>query len=177
MDVTLGFDTKRLVLGLFGNAAPRTVENFRALCTGEKGTSPSGAQLTFQGSPFHRIIPGFMAQGGDITMGNGMGGESIYGDKFEVGDPAWWLLLYFRYSQQCGAAAKFSLASCSTNHLQGFVMLKHLPARWEHWRGETGRLHTQLSARTAAGAATTTILRVSLNSCVSMCACNCVPAG
>jgi peptidylprolyl isomerase len=89
MDVKVGDDTKRLVLGLFGNAAPRTVENFRALCTGEKGTSPSGAQLTFQGSPFHRIIPGFMAQGGDITMGNGMGGESIYGDKFEVGGHAW----------------------------------------------------------------------------------------
>jgi len=82
-DINIGTNKAgRIVFRLFKDKVPRTAENFRALATGEKGTGTSGKKLHFKGSRFHRVIPGFMCQGGDFTQGDGTGGESIYGKKF-----------------------------------------------------------------------------------------------
>ena len=81
-------DSKRVVFQLYPET-PKTSDNFKKLCTGELGTKfltgaavPGGKQLAYKGSKFHRIIPQFMMQGGDFTNGNGTGGLSIYGNKF-----------------------------------------------------------------------------------------------
>ena len=82
-DITIGGSAAgRIVMELRADVAPKTAENFRCLCTGEKGTGKSGKPLHFKGCAFHRVIPGFMCQGGDFTRGTGTGGESIYGEVF-----------------------------------------------------------------------------------------------
>jgi peptidylprolyl isomerase len=75
-DVTIGGSSKgRIEMELRHDVVPITAENFRCLCTGEKGIGRSGKILHFKGSAFHRVIPKFMCQGGDFTRGDGRGGE------------------------------------------------------------------------------------------------------
>ncbi|KAI9345643.1 cyclophilin-like domain-containing protein, partial [Obelidium mucronatum] len=81
LDVSIGSSSAgRLVIELFSDTVPLTADNFRSLCTGEKGTSTKrpGTLLCYRGSRFHRVIKDFMVQGGDFINNNGTGGESIY---------------------------------------------------------------------------------------------------
>lgn len=122
MNIKIGDDeAEKVGIELFAKSYPKTAENFRALCTGEKGTGKSGKALTFKGSTFHRIIPGFMCQGGDFTRGNGTGGESIYGEKFEDE----WTNGYITHDK----AGLLSMANAGkdTNGSQFFITLAACP--------------------------------------------------
>lgn len=82
LTVSIGEEKSKLRIGLFGEETPKTTNNFYSLCVGGMKDN-EGKEMGYVGSIFHRVIPGFMAQGGDFTNGNGTGGKSIYGAMFE----------------------------------------------------------------------------------------------
>ena len=107
-----------MIFELFNKKVPKTTENFRCLCTGEKGDD-----LYFKGNIFHRVIKGFMAQGGDTTNQNGTGGKSIYGHKFD--DEEVWIphdtkgLLSMANSGKNTNGSQFFITFKQTPHLNG----------------------------------------------------------
>ena len=121
-DVSIGgVPSGRIIMELFATICPRTAENFRCLCTGEKG-----ARLHYKGCTFHRIIPGFVCQAGDFTLGDGHGGESIYGGNFEdewnrgvIGHTVPYLLSMANGGPNTNASQFFITTRAPISHLDG----------------------------------------------------------
>ncbi|KAE8719369.1 Peptidyl-prolyl cis-trans isomerase D [Hibiscus syriacus] len=125
LDISIGEELEgRIIVELFNDVVPKTAENFRALCTGEKGIGPNtGVPLHYKGVCFHRVIKGFMVQGGDISAGDGTGGESIYGLKF--GDENFEMkherkgILSMANAGPNSNGSQFFITTTRTSHLDG----------------------------------------------------------
>ena len=118
-DLNIGGQPAGRITFDLASETPLTSENFRALCTGEKGIGKSGKPLHFKGSKFHRVITDFMAQGGDFTAGNGTGGESIYGAKFADEN--------FKLKHTSGGLLSMANAGPNTNGSQFFITFVKTP--------------------------------------------------
>ncbi|XP_059298592.1 peptidyl-prolyl cis-trans isomerase CYP63 isoform X2 [Lycium ferocissimum] len=121
LDVSIdGNAAEKIVIELFADIVPKTAENFRSLCTGEKGVGEStGKPLHYKGCLFHRVIKGFMAQGGDFSKGNGTGGESIYGGKFPDEN--------FKVDHTEAGLLSMANSGPNTNGSQFFIIFKRTP--------------------------------------------------
>jgi len=120
-DISIGGSPAgRVVFRLFDSIVPRTALNFKCLCTGERGVgSTTGKDLSYENTIFHRVIPGFMCQGGDFSKRDGTGGESIYGGKFA--DEA------FRVKHTKYGQLSMANAGPNTNGSQFFITFGNAP--------------------------------------------------
>lgn len=118
MDIKIGTaEPRRVVIELFSKVVPKTAENFRCLCTGERSTPDR--RLHYKGTKFHRIVKGFMMQGGDIVKGDGTGAISIYGEHFEDEN--------FAYKHEVPGLLSMANSGANTNGSQFFVTFKAVP--------------------------------------------------
>ena len=113
-----GKDAGRITLGLFGTIVPETVHNFVDIAAGYT-KSEDGTPLSYEGSPFHRIIPNFMVQGGDFTKGDGTGGMSIFGSKFPDEN--------FELKHDRDHVVSMANSGADTNGSQFFITLQKTP--------------------------------------------------
>jgi len=118
-DISIDLDeTKRVVIGLFGDAAPNTVNNFAALAKGNYRGDP---KFGYKGTKIHRIVPDFVIQGGDITSEDGTGGKSIYGEYFND-EP------FYHSHSGPGYISMANKGVSDTNSSQFFILIQR--SRW-----------------------------------------------